>query len=416
MQGLLRAAGLVFLLACGSTSERVIVSTKTAVSADIVRVTGERWTDRGKVRIDALEVVVHSSPKASVGTVCSPTEDTNPALSLDREAERVAYRCAPGKGWHVFDLRKKRADAFRRCTTVAGDTLDWARVPAFEASRVSLMGCALTDAAAGMMQSFSSIVEESRARGGAKGVVDFLAETLAIRAEGSIIDAKGTDDWDRTFASLSAAERAGLAPRFRAALESGSELTAVRRALLHADLGDPTLVDALERAGKKLAAEPSATGDIDAFREKKSALEVIVRTLSSKRLGAAADIACESSSRTAANGQSRMLPREQLAAIALAKKTCSLDGVFERSVCSPSYGCCAKGFVCADASRRPCKAADLDALLKLEVSRSTTDPWPANANGGSADELLVAAAMVQSASPAAQRFLERIKKVPDCSP
>jgi hypothetical protein len=368
-----------------------------------VRRTGERWTDRGKVQFDQIELVVYKTPKVEIGTDCEPGKD-GAKLSLDGPADRVAYRCAGGP-WHVFDLRRSPGRPFQRCATQPGDALDWASVPTFEAARSTLLGCHSGESAP-TENAFKAIVAESRARGGDASAAVYLGETLGEDVRGA--KQSGRDDWDAAFDALPEPQRKSLEPKLRAAIERDQPFPALLRALNHADLSDPALLDPLEKIGRRLGSTPPTPLDGDTPH----ALAIIVRALAKKRPAAAGAIACDAATRFAANGVSVALPREQLAIIASQKLQCNIDGVFSRNHCSENFACCASGFTCG-APRHACTDAELDALAKLELSRDAQNPWPNG--GGFGYELLVAAAAVQDKSAAAKTFREEAKRAPQCA-
>lgn len=403
-RGLVASVAVALVLAaCTKGMKREVVATaKSKKTAEIVRTKGKQLTDRGWTEIDALSVEVDGQ---RYPTDCPPTD--KPALAIDPDARRVAFQCSGGKGFQVVDLRESKGKPFKRCELVAGATLDWSKVPTFEAARVSLLGC-LSPEGAPDDNRFVDVVGESKARGGDASVVAFLVESADANPGGVVqprsgpFKAKdGGDDWDRTFEKLGDGDKAKVRASLAKALQGNGGARALSRMLVHGDISDPSSADALEAAGRRMiAAAPSGSG---APAVPPAGFDVIVRSLSKTKPAAAADLACLDAARISGNGASLILPREEAAIIAAQKKQCDLDGLFSRQKCEHGITCCDRGFTCAEASRHACTQAELDALVKLELSQQAQDPWPKG--GGFGYELVLAAAAVQEKSAAAKALV-----------
>jgi hypothetical protein len=397
----------ILLSACGGGTETRLASAETSVKAEIVRKSGRVFTDRGWRTQTADSVIVRRFIPVEFGTVCIPGKHDYPELSLDARAERAAYRCAKDEPWHVHYLKSSDSRTFQLCSPLK--ELSWKNVALFEEARVGFLSCG--SAAAGeSFNSFKDIFEESQKRNGDQDAARFLLETASTEFSTPYSHDSG-DDWTRAYRALSSAAREKLDAQMLEVLPDrlASDLF-VHRALLAIS---PEKLRGHEASLLKIAGIAARNTDASdtSFQVRWRTLDIALRILAQNRRKDAADLACKAASSFAANGKSRILPRIQLALIADAGISCNLDGVFDRSVCGVTYACCARGFTCADASRRKCTSKELDALLALELSRDPQNPWPPGSTSG--DELLVAAAHKQ-ASQSALKFLQRIEKAPAC--
>ena len=398
---------LFAITGCGGGSKETRVAyTETKSSAEIVMQEHRRFTDRGWNTIIADSVIVHRflNP-VEFPAACDPAEKKQ-ELSLDPDAERVAYRCNVSAPWHIYFLQKSGSKAFELCATPAH--LDWASVPSFEKARVSFLECESIQNNI-FANTFKEIVAESRSRGGSASVADFLRDTIST-SFASVFDPSG-DDWDRAFRDLPASERAKLQPFLKKTLEAPYNPYAVHRVVASMELSDD-LDDLMVRAGEQMiASRPSGTEDPLITGMRAQTFDVVVRQLGRTNPAAAARIACKDAEAFSRNGISIVIPRAQLAAIARQKIPCDIGGVLDRSKCDGGFACCYRGFTCGDSVRHACTAAELSELVKMELAQDPKKPWPSG--GGFGYELLVAVAMNQN-SESARQFLERVKKVPVC--
>jgi hypothetical protein len=394
---------LLVLAGCTKGTKREVVATaKSKKTAELVRTKGKQLTDRGWSEFDGISVEVDGQ---GYGTGCPPTD--KPALAIDPEGRRVAFRCTSAAGFQVIDLRESKGKPFKRCELVPGAALDWGKVPTFEGARVSLLGCRSTEGAPDDNR-FPDIVTESKARGGDASVASFLVESAdadpggVVQPRSGPFKAKdGGDDWDRAFEKLGDGDKAKVRASLAKALQGNGGARALSRMLVHGDISDPSSADALEAAGRRMvAAAPSGSG---APAAPPAGFDVIVRSLSKTKPAAAADLACLDAARISGNGVSLILPREEAAIIASQKKQCDLDGIFSRQKCEQGLRCCSHGFTCGEAGRHACTQAELDELVKLELSQPAQNPWPKG--GGFGYELVLAAAAAQEKSAAAKALV-----------
>lgn len=392
------------LAACTKGMKREVVATaKSKKTAEAVRTRGKQLTDRGWSEIDGLAVEVDGQ---RYPIDCPPSE--KPDLAIDPEGRRVAFRCVGGKGFQVVDLREGKGKPFKRCELVPGASLDWATVPTFEGARASLLGCRSVEGAPDDNR-LPDVVAESKARGGDASVVQFLLESADVDPGGVVQPRSGPfkstkdagDDWDRAFDKLGDGDKAKVRAGLAKTLQGNGGARALSRMLVHGDISDPSSADALEAAGRRMvAAAPAGAGAPGA---PPAGLDVIVRSLSKTKPAAAADLACLDAARISGNGASLILPREEAAIIASQKKQCDLDGIFSRQKCEQGLRCCSHGFTCGEAGRHACTPAELDELVKLELSQPAQSPWPKG--GGFGYELVLAAAAVQEKSAAAKALV-----------
>ncbi len=400
-------ASLTFMLLtfCTGGQDTRITGVKTRDSASIFLRKDRQFTDRGWVDTTHYYVLVETFPSREFGIDCNPFTEKSPELSLDPEAERVAYRCTSTSPWRVHYLGKSRSRLFELCRTLP--VLSWADVPSFESERLQLMKCATLDGA--FSNRFKDILAESRDRGGDRSAADFLFEMINSDTQG-VVDENGRDDWDTAYLALSNSVRQERRASLESALKSPPGVLAVYRALKFLDLSQQS-VRALQDAAEYLVNFAEAPDDHRMIGARRSGLDIALRALAARDLPVAARLACRDAERFAANGQSVILPRIQLAAISAAKIDCNLDGTFDRNNCDLTFACCLHGFTCADSTRRACTEKDLNELVRLELSQPAQDPW--KNGGGPGFELLLAAARARK-SDSAKRFLERTAPAPAC--
>lgn len=406
----MKKAGLLFCLVlcnCGGGTETRLATAETSVRAEIVRKESRVFTDRGWQDQKTISVIVRRFVSVEFGTVCIPGKHDHPELSLDSQAERAAYRCAKDEPWHVHYLKSSDSHTFRLCAAIK--ELSWPAVDTFEQARAGFLSCG-SAVAGDSFNSFKEIFEESKKRSGSEDAARFLKETAHLEFSTPYSWESG-DHWVSSQRSLPASAREALDTQMLHLLPAqiSSDLF-VHRALLTVPAARfRGLEDHLLRIARNGARNTDAADSSFQFRWR--TLDIALRILAQHRRKDAAEVACKAASSFAANGQSRILPRIQLALISDAGTSCNLDGVFERSVCAVTYACCPTGFTCANASRHKCTTKELTALVALELSRDPVNPWPPGSTSG--DELLVAAANKQQGQ-AAQKFLAGIEKAPAC--
>jgi hypothetical protein len=257
------ACAAAALSSCSSKSTRIGKVSSAGVEAELGRATGKHFTDRGWQVIDGISVIVHRIPQVTIGTDCAPSDHPAPAISLDATAERVADRCGPGTGWHVFDVpRRRTGHAFRRCAPETGDSLDWLKVPRFDDTRATMLACPALEGVP-FENRLNAIVDESRARGGEASVAAYLKAMLAQPVLG--VTEKGRDDWDLAWGKLPDANRASIVAERRGKASRlgrrrGGPAEWTRHTLYEIDVTNGTLVQALHwvmRSAKETMSRPA---------------------------------------------------------------------------------------------------------------------------------------------------------------